>query len=224
MRIHWLNISLLLSVVLFWSCDKDPELASASDLGYDYTPLTVGSWWEYEVDSIDHNAFTQTVDTFHFYLREELESAFVSADVDSAYRIERYVRQSLTDAWRLQSVWQCGLTHTRFERVEQNVRYVRLAFPVGWNMEWDGNAFNTASDQVYEYDDLEQPYDGQYLSFDTTITVIQMENVNIIEIQEAHEIYAKGVGMVFKHITDLDLQNSSGIEYTQQLIDFEIAD
>ena len=45
----------------------------------------------------------------------------------------------------------------------------------------------------------------------------QIDETNLIEIRFANERYARGVGMIFKEYTDLDLQTGAGTEVTMQV-------
>ena len=39
------------------------------------------------------------------------------------------------------------LTTSRAEREEDNIRYIRLGFPISSTITWDGNAFNTLGEE-----------------------------------------------------------------------------
>lgn len=217
---HIARITLVAAVcgILLAACQE--KTAQPADLGYTYVPVAVGSWYLYEVDSIDHNAFTGEIDTFRFQMREVYESELRSEEGRTTYRVERYKRNAAGEAWALTDVYSASLTNQGFERFEENQTFLRLTFPVKLGKRWDGHAYNNLGEQEYEYEavDAATVIGGQ--SFDSTLTVVQENNINLIEIRVREEQYARNVGLVRRHITSLDLQESGGIEYTQELVDW----
>lgn len=199
-------------------------LESPKDLGYDYQPISAGDFRTYEVDSIDHNAFTLTVDTFHFYLKELVDSSFVDQTGEEAWKLFRFRKTNLDDQWSLSEVWHVKRNASTFQRVERNLRYTRLAFPVDLGASWNGHALTAEDARYYEYQSVDQPGDFANFSFDSVAEVLQISNINLIEEQIALEHYAKGVGLVYKQDTDLDLQTEGGYEVTWELIDFDVAE
>ena len=209
-----LSLAALLALVVA-GCKE--ETADPVDLGQAYTPYQMGSWYVYNVDSIDHNAFTGTIDTFQFQLREVYESTFTDNSGRETFRIERYKRATPADNWALTDVYSGNVTATTFERFEENQRFLLLSFPPESGKRWDGNAFNNLGEQEYEYDDVDANATINGQSFSETLTVVQENNINLIEIRVREEQYARDVGLVRKQITSLDLQENGGIEYTQEI-------
>ena len=83
---------LLLSGLIFnlYSCKKDSTIVL--DAGYAYFPNKAGHYIIYDVDSIVHNDFKKTVDTFRFQLKEYIESVFYDNSGRPTLRIERYTK------------------------------------------------------------------------------------------------------------------------------------
>ena len=148
-------IFFIVSSALF-SCKK--EKPEETDLGYSYFPEQVGSFVVYDVDSLFYNDFTNRVDTFKFQLKEKIQSVFLDNENRTTLRVERYVKKY--DAtkpysqipWKLRNVWASNLTKTTAERVEENIRYVKLIFPVSTSQLWNGNAQNVLAPWDYSYD------------------------------------------------------------------------
>lgn len=144
---YWLII--ILFMVLFSSCKK--ETGEPVDMGYTYFPANTGHWVIYDVDSLHYNDFTATIDSFHFQLKEYTESVFMDNSVRKSQRLERYIRLADTVAWTIRDVWYETLTVSCAERVEENIRLVKLIFPIRESHEWDGNTYNTLDAQTYKY-------------------------------------------------------------------------
>ncbi|MPL97755.1 hypothetical protein SDC9_43950 [bioreactor metagenome] len=217
-------ILLMLLSLLTAGCRKDSDLPP-EDLGYSYFPYTPGSYMIYNVDSTYYDDFYDTVKHYSFQLKEIYESLFNDAQGRPCIRIERWLKMNDSADWYLRDVWYSCLTTSVAERVEENVRFTRLVFPVRTNTEWDGNAFNENDEQIYEYDEIDEPYSLGLLSFDSTVTVLQNVSSNLIEEKNQYEIYARNVGLVYKKFRDIDKDFVSGsivagVDYSWQLTSF----
>lgn len=218
---------LILLVIV--SCKKDAPVTQP-DYGYNYFPTDIKKYVVYDVDSIVHNDFTNTVDTFKYQIKEYIESSFIDNSGRNTLRLERYIKNHNDTipysaiSWTLKDVWYTNRTNTTAEKVEENQRYVKLIFPVAAKNKWNGNAYNTLGEQTYTYDDVNTPRTIGTLSFDSTLFVTQLNTENLIEKKYYTEIYAKNVGMVYKQIIDVQANNivsgvpvmnriTSGIEF-----------
>ncbi|HBG69306.1 MAG: hypothetical protein A2W93_00120 [Bacteroidetes bacterium GWF2_43_63] len=206
------------------ACKKDSDLPP-EDVGYSFFPYTPGSYLIYQVDSTRYDDFYDTVTTTSFQLKELYESWFTDAQGRPCIRIERWLKLSDTTDWYLRDVWYSCLTSSFAERVEENVRFTRLAFPVRNSTEWDGNAFNENEAQIFEYDEIDEPYASGLFSFDSTVTVLQEISSNLIEEKNQYEIYARHVGLVYKKYKDVEKDFVSGsivagVDYSWQLIEY----
>jgi len=211
-KVLYINIYIILAlaIVFLFSCKKD-KIDAPVDVGYSYYPTKAGNWIVYQVDSIVYDDFTGTVDTFAYQLKEVIESDFIDNQGRNSQRIERYHRANDTLQWILKDVWYSNRTNTTAEKVEENVRYIKLIFPVKLSQEWNGNAYNYFDPQIYKYSDLYKSYDANSLHFDSTITVIQKEELNLILDDYAIEIFAKNVGLVYKKFRHLEMLPDSTI-------------
>ena len=127
-------------LLLTLACKKEKK-AEAVDLGYTYFPTEIGQYVIYQVDSISYNDFFNPVkiDTTHFQLKELVQSHFTDNEGRESDRLERYVRKNDSLPWVLRDVWYQTRTSTKAEKVEENVRFVKLIFPVEVNQKWNGN-------------------------------------------------------------------------------------
>jgi hypothetical protein len=201
-------IILLLSGALF-SCKKDGKVP---DMGYNYFPDRVGSYVVYDVDSFYFDDNLDKTDTFKFLLKEKIESIFTDNQGRPAIRLERYVKYydpaipySAMD-WALRDVWTETKTATTAQKVEENERYIKLAFPVKESQIWDGNAENTKGEEKYEYYFIDQARYIGGVHFDSVLQVNQKDELNLIIKQEYSEKYARNVGLVYKKVIDVKSQ------------------
>ncbi|MEO6884266.1 MAG: hypothetical protein ABI199_09615 [Bacteroidia bacterium] len=227
---HLFLLGIFFSIVLF-SCKKDTP--ASINFGYNYFPYKVNNYWIYDVDSLVFNSFTNKVDTFIFQEKEHIDSIIKDNTGRPTYVISRYKRvynPSIpynNETWIFKNVCVANITTTTAERVEDNQRFVKLIFPTQLNTTWNGNAQNTLGDWNYQYTAVDIPATYESKRFDSTATVTQINNTNLIQKQYYIEVYARNVGLVYKQIIDVQsdsitampLMNriNSGIEYTMTI-------
>ena len=186
-------------------CDDDEVLI---DPGYQYFPVTEGKYVIYEVDSIVHDAPVNVLDTFHYFIKELNDSTFFDNENRSTARIERFYKQDMDDPWQIKDIWFSNRTNSSAEKVEENLRYVKLAFPVSLETDdWDGNAQNSLEEWEYGYTSIDVPAAVGDTVFEKTCTVVQRNRVNAIEREYAEEVFAYGVGLVYKRLDLLELES-----------------
>ena len=227
---HFFLLGIIISMGLF-SCKKDQP--ATINFGYNYFPYKVNNYWIYDVDSIVFNSFTNQVDTFIFQEKEHIDSIIKDNTGRSTYVISRYKKNYNTSipysnqSWTFKNVWVANISTTDAERVEDNQRFVKLIFPVQINKTWNGNAYNTIGDWNYQYTTADIPATYANHDFDSTATVTQINNTNLIQKQYYVEVYARNVGLVYKQIIDVKSDSitalplmsriNSGIEYSMTI-------
>jgi len=219
-----MRIFLLISSLLFIisSCLKPTN--QGGDFQYEYFPVDVGSWIEYEVIDITHTSLDS--DTLNYYLKEVKANEFIDNEGEISQRIERYWKFDINEEYTIKDIWYSKVTTTTAEKVEENKRYTKLIFPIKFGAYWDGNAYNSFLEWEYEYDSIHEPYIINGLSFDSTLRVQQRDFYTAVEYEKCHEIYAKHVGMIYKkHIVlNINLFNvldiNEGVELEMKLLDF----
>jgi hypothetical protein len=229
MKISYVLPLVFLLAGLFQACEDEDELPL--DLGFDYFPVESGRYVDYQVDSIYHDVPVGVQDTFRFYVRELIDSTYLDAEDRPTNRIQRYYKQDVDDDWQLRDVWVSNRTGTTAEKVEENIRYVKMVFPVDEGVTWDGNAQNTNEEWVYSYRDLFVEKTIGDIVYSNTLTVQQRDLENLIEKQFAREVYALGIGMVYKRLDSLEftLQNGTseletGVEFSMRAIGHGVED
>ena len=156
-------------------------------------------------------------------------SGFFDAEGEWAYRISRYRRLSDTLPWDFMNLWTAKITNTSAQRVEDNIRFVKLSFPINERKTWNGNAFNYYIEEDYSYADIHQPFSLGGFSFDSTVNVIQNDFTSNVNRILKNEIYANHVGMVYKRQDSLNtvhLPNGTvlilnGMEYQLHLSNYK---
>jgi len=211
----------LLSAFCLFSCKKDKEDYVAPDIGHNYAGMEVGRYVLYDVDSLFYDDFTNTVDTSIYQIKEEVVEKYIDLENEEAFKIHRYKKEKDSLNWVLKDVWNAKLTQTNFQKVEENVRLVKLIFPVRANVNWNGNVMNNMGELRYEYSYIDVPETIGGISLLYVLRVLQNENINLISQTLFEEKYARDIGLVYKKELDIIRNNLSapwrGYEVTMVL-------
>jgi hypothetical protein len=176
------------------------------ELGKDYYPLTVGAERVYAVFD---RSYVQNVGTDRTsQLREQVTEAYRDAAGVLTYKVVRSVRATAADAWRVDSVQTLTVNAKNLLLTRSNLRTVELVFPVRAGAEWNKNAFNTEEDQEplnRRYEDVGAPLTLAGRHYDNTVTTFSFDGVegNLYDQRELRQVYAKGVGPVYREATRL---------------------
>lgn len=211
-----LGVILVFCLVIL-SCSTDEPFIP--DMGFDYYPLQVGNYAIYEVDETN---ILQSVETETSYdLRITVTGSSINEQGVVTYFLVREKRTSPSGNWESVDTWSTKVMDNKTVQNEGNVLFVKLVFPPSMNLAWDGNQFNNLPDDGNIFNDSNS---GQYFisdldepltlpsGFETahSLTVIQNDfSDNIVGTDQRKEVYAKGVGLIYKEITQLVYCTSS---------------
>jgi hypothetical protein len=229
---------ILVAFIAFLSCKKKKTPVDPPDAGNDYYPTALGKYMVYDVDSIVFDEFTYDSTHYKYQVKEKLEEEYTDAQNRPAIKLVRYIKKY--DAavsysampWTIKDVWQANVTKTNVEVVEENIRFIKLIFPVKESGSWNGNLYNTMEEWEYTYAYIDQPEKFNTLNFDKVLKVTQMHFPTLISRKDYLEKYAKGAGLVYREIIDLKYKNvvsnvnldwslipqKSGVVYTQKIV------
>lgn len=211
--------AMVIIMLIVLSCGK--EDVDVRNAGYDYYPLEFSNYITYNVTEIIYDDFSQTVDTGYYLLKERTDSAFIDLEGRNAHKILRY-RSELSDttgSWLLTDVWTTVKDDEIAERVEENVVFIRLDFPLRLSKSWNGNARNDSAPQNYlvRTYDLRQTIGGR--TFEKTCNILQADEFDQVKEFYAEEVYARGTGLVYRRERKLkkvpgDVSRTAGYDIT----------
>jgi hypothetical protein len=208
----------LLVLLISSSCKK--ESVTAIPVSLNYFPVTVGLWKEYTVDSVYHadtdNNNDDSVYRYHFYIREVIDSSYTDNEGRSIQVIRRYKRSDTLSTWNIINVWTQRLSSINAYRTEDNISLHKLSFPINSSITWNANDANTGEEEINYYEYFHEPDIFNNITFDSTTSVMQVNENNYVMKQFGNEIYATGVGLIFKERDELSKKNGvvvSGFEY-----------
>jgi len=213
----------LFLIIGFYSCKKDKTLPPVN-MGYNYFPINIGHWVIYQVDSIVWDDFTHKSGTFHYKIKELIESEYLDNSNRITQRIERYIKRNDTSQWTIKNIWHSNRTASTAEKVEENIRFVKLIFPTQKSSSWNGNGFNTLGEQTYKYSNVDVSYTINSQTFDSTAFVLQKDEKYAISNDYAAEIYARNIGMIYKRYTSVTTKPTGeitkGVDYSYSIISY----
>lgn len=218
-------------IACFWlalvlvSCSKRetaPPLADAAAAQHAYFPLVPGKYIVYSVDSIVYDFVPGGIarDSSRTFVREQVGDTLYDNTGQLVYTIERYERQRADAPWALQSVRTASRTAKQAISTENNLRFLKLVFPMDRRSEWNGNLWidpeleiEVAGERMrlfsnwrYEVDSIDIKANIGAFSFDSVLVVTEADDSNIIEKRFSKARYAKGVGLVQREQWILDSQ------------------
>ena len=217
----WRTISLLILTLGIWSCENQKEEVPI-EYGYEYFPLEIGQTSFYQLDSIifDPATFGTRIDTFSWQLREQIVDTLRDGSGELLYVIERAQRKSDSLSWNLDAVWTASRTETQAFRTEDNLRFMKMSFPLEEGSTWNGNIFIDESLVISVAGETIELFKGWEnriltlnenlnlgdLNFEEVCTIELADNENLIEYRYGIEQYAKGIGLIYKELWVLDTQ------------------
>lgn len=204
-----------------------------------YMPLQVGKYAIYRLDSVNFYHYGQ-LDTLTQYLAKDTVEGFLVGNLgDTSWVVVRYLSPASGPV-----VWSTNETNLvtpssrSVELVENNLRFIKLAYPMQDGFTWSGNSyipdkpfdylFDFSSqknmdlrDWTYTYQNVNQPFSVDGANFDSTVTILQADDSsNLPLVTDTNfasktywaETYAKNVGLVYRNTSVWEFQPRTGAQ------------
>lgn len=198
---------ILLAILLFSLSCTEENLDDTPDIDSSYFPLTEGSYIVYEITEITIDAPSEVYDTVKYECKELIGSPYIDNSGNLYYMLIRYTRDNSGDNWALSDVWSTQIADNSAQQVEENIRYVKLRFPVHLNKSWDGNVFNINDAEEYRITEIDAAWSINQTDFDSVLTVVQEADSSLIHKDVKTEKYTKHLGLIYKEETQINSQN-----------------
>jgi len=192
-----------------------------STFGYDFFPITKGKSWIYASDSILYDNGGSKVDTFSSFIKEEVGDSFVDETGITVYKLNRFFKRNPTDVWSRTNTWTTYTDKTRAIRTEENLKFIKLVFPLKKGLRWDGNVFldedikiDVAGESIEAYKNWKHRMEeiDEDFSFNgsnvKSVRVNLVDDASIIDRRKVTEYYGKGIGLLKKEMIILDSDGS----------------
>ena len=209
-------------LIIISSCK--PIVYEETNFFYNYYPLQINQEKEFLVTNILHNSFGK--DTTTYFLKEIITDYNINMEGDTVYKVERYWKVDSSLSYEIKDVWTSKKNLSAGYLNEENITYTKLIFPLSLNIYWNGNAFNNLGYQEYSIESLNIPFQLNNVIFDSSLTVIQNYKSNLLEFENSKEIYATGIGLIYKEDVQVEINSGNlsditqGYEYYQEIINY----
>ncbi len=207
----------IISLLFFYSCKKQTETFASESIN-EYYPLQSGKTYLYRLDSTIPAPFGSSLIIKSYQAKDSIESSFSDNQGRQSYRIFRYTRDtSGTKPWSFAATYFATPANQTLEYVDNNLRFIKLHLPIREGYTWRAHSFidtksiNTPVSYLdeweYEYRNVGESFTILNKSYDSTITVFQHDETtpsgpfnpnNYQQRNLGQEIYAKGVGLIYK--------------------------
>lgn len=232
-RVLSIFVALLLAFA-FASCEKENIIPDNSKIIADkqYFPLQTGKTLIYKVTEINIDKPSEYYDTTIYFLRERIDIPFVDNEGDTAYRIERFKSASSNYHWKISDAWEAKLTANTAEKVEENQRIIKLRFPLEIGKTWNGNLKNDLDENTCTVSSMNETYANGNINLESCLLITRDSTITQISKIYDCEMYSKGLGLVYKEVTDINSQEVvygvpienriyRGSIYIQELVEIE---
>jgi hypothetical protein len=217
-------VTLLLFLAIVTSCKKTIHYPATYPADY-FLPLQVGKYATYRLDSLNFYYYGQLDTVTSYLVKDSVEGNFTDGSGNTAWLVTRYMSDTTGSGWYPGETYSITATQQRVEMTEDNLRFIKLAFPLATGFSWSGNSylpyapyqdFFDFSDDThltlgswnYTYQSVNKPYSIGSQSFDSTVTVLQENDSINVPINDVNsfasrtywsETYAKHIGLVYRH-------------------------
>ncbi len=184
--------------------------------GEEYFPIKVGTIKYYQVDTLFYSSFTGETDTVSNLYKEEIIEKMADIAGDSAYRVELSLFNEVRSKWETKVSFSRKLSGNNAIESIYNNPEVKMLFPIssyktkGSSYIWNLNMFSNNDVTNVKYYTLLKSYNNQLGVFYDCVSVgLQYPETGIVNnIRE--EVYAKNIGLVYRHIEQTDLLSTLG--------------
>lgn len=230
MQLGYIRTFIFFFIPLLCSCRESLVNPDQIFYGAEYYPLKLKRYYIYDVDSVEYKNGS-IAQSSSFQIKEILSDTFSTGSL-LQYRVERFKRRKpiIDTIWPSQpdSVWSVYYFSNQIIKVENNVKIVKLVFPVEEKKKWNGNVFNNFGTDVFEMNRIGKPLVVNTNTFSNTLIVDQAnDTANIVRSDYRIEVYAKDIGMILKQREVYDfVQNNpfkkinSGVKYIEKLVEY----
>lgn len=199
--------------LFFLSCGREDDVVIKKD--NEFFPMSVGVFHIYEVEERQYSPIKDPED-FEYQLKLAVTDSFRNTAGGITYVIQRSKKTANEPSFTYLDTWSARVEASEVVVNEDNVPFVRLAFPLVMGKQWNGNALNNLGGEetcsspgvpcdIYTIETVGVPYDFKGETLLETIDVVQNNNMDLIVKQDVRkEIYARNIGLVFKESTILE--------------------
>ena len=212
---YQLHIILIFFLSVAIGCSKTETISGITM--NDIYPLKTGKVYFYRLDSTVLANFNQNLVVHSYNAKDSVENEFTDNQGRKSFRIFRYLRDTLnTKSWTYTATYVATFDANRVEYIDNNLRFVVLTNLPKETTTWKGTQFiNTISpspfsyfyDWNFQYQNVGNSFNVRKGIIQDTYTVFQQDETlpdisfnpnNYQERSLSKEVYANGIGLIYK--------------------------
>jgi hypothetical protein len=177
---HVIGIVVLITSICFFSCRK--KIAEVPiNYGREFYPIQIGKSITYQADSTIYDDFNGAVYHTTSYIKDVIDTPSLDLLNRKIYHVFRYYKAKPTDEFQFLSNYTIQEIDNRVELLQDNLRYIKLVFPITYLGTWGGTKYivtNSSSDayswigqKEYSYKEVGRPYQNDSINIPNTIMV-----------------------------------------------------
>ena len=186
------DIKKVLILFVLLSCNELEE--TAMDLEMDYQPLVIGGFWEYAAEEAIFFG-EGDAETHSFFFKDQVTSVYVNEVDESVFIISReksFDRQN----WTPEKNYTYRISEDALLKNMDNNTSIPFVFPPRDGKQWDGNAYNSLSEDEFQMVYHPEYSDGD-VNYSAAVKVVQNEEDDLITVRDNRfEVFVKNIGMV----------------------------
>jgi len=201
-----LNLNLYFSTLflfILFGCKDSNDAVQPKNTGENIVSFEKGEYVVYAITKINF-LVSGKKDTNQFYIKEQVSDT-LNLGNENVTKLIRYKKDKITDkTWAIDSVWYMYKSKNQLVKVENNVKFVKLIYPVQSNQKWNGNVLNNLDAQNYQTRNFGSKYlisnEIKDTVFTNSLTVIQNDSlpINLLNRNYSVEIFADNMGLIYK--------------------------
>jgi len=221
MVIKQTQIWVLMAILVTGIACTDKKVEMSSPALSEYFPLTVGKYITYRVDSTVLTQFGRDTTVRSYRARDMVDAEIQDGIGRKSYRIIRSMTNLAgTNPYVPAYTFEATPENTDWvEYKENNLRFMKLRFPIIEGFQWKGNSFIDAvslnspvrylAGWEYQYQDIGQPFTVNGKTYPNTLTILQRDEVVpegpfnpqfFKQYDYSVEVYALGIGLIYKNL------------------------
>jgi len=188
----------LIATIVITSCKKTTYTYPDSPMTNYFAPLQLGKYVIFRLDSLNFYYYGQLDTLTHYLAKDSVEEATTDLLGRPSWKVVRYLSDTQGTAWTPTESYLVTPTRTTLEMVEDNLRYIKLAFPMDEGYSWTGSTylpyapyqdyFDFSDDSHlnvqrwnYTYQNVNKPYTVGNKVYDSTTTVLLVsDSINVV--------------------------------------------
>lgn len=197
---HFFKYLTFLIAVAIISCDSNEEFVTENKASYLH--LRKGAYQVYDVTETLYTLGQP--ETFKYELRMVVADSFLNAEGDYTYTIYRSKKNEGDENFTYLDTWSARTNSREIIVNEENTTFLKLKVPARENDQWDGNLYNALGEDLYSVTEVNASRSVNQITFEDCIVIEQNDNQDfVVALDQRSETYARGVGLIEKHIKQL---------------------